>query len=70
LFRTQGQPLFCSLEEDFGWGRLTTGGVDVRIVAGSHESIFIEPNVRTLAGSLKECLVFQKTAAAPVPAEV
>jgi thioesterase domain-containing protein len=57
LFRTRGQPLFCSLEEDFGWGKLATGGVDIRLVPGSHETIFMEPAVQPLAKEVKACIV-------------
>ncbi len=56
LFRTKGQPLFCSLENDFCWGRLAAGGVDIRLVPGSHESIFMEPAVQFLAAELNACL--------------
>jgi aspartate racemase len=56
LFRTRGQPLFCSLENDFGWGKLVKGGVEIKLVPGSHESIFMEPDVRFLAEQLKPCL--------------
>lgn len=56
LLRTAGQPLFCSLEEDFCWGRLAQGGVVVKKVPGSHENVFIEPNVRALAGELTAVL--------------
>ncbi|HZV33479.1 MAG TPA: HAD-IIIC family phosphatase, partial [Verrucomicrobiae bacterium] len=70
LFRTRGQPVFCSLEEDFGWGRLARDGVDLRIIPGAHESIFIEPNVRMLAQKLNECLNSVKPAAKAVPAEL
>jgi thioesterase domain-containing protein len=56
LFRTRGQPLFCSLEEDFCWSRLAEGGVEIKRIPGSHESIFIEPNVQILAASLGACL--------------
>jgi thioesterase domain-containing protein/acyl carrier protein len=56
LFRTRGQPLFCSLDEDFGWGELAKGGVDIKIIPGSHESIFMEPAVKSLADALKTCL--------------
>ena len=52
LLRTRGQPLFCSLEEDFCWGKLVRGGVAVRCIPGSHENIFMEPNVRVLASEL------------------
>ncbi len=56
LLRTKGQPLFCSLEEDFCWGRLALGGVLVRRIPGSHENIFVEPNVRFLAQELAAAL--------------
>jgi thioesterase domain-containing protein len=56
LLRTRGQPLFCSLEEDFCWGRLALGGVVVKSIPGSHENIFLEPNVRSLAAELAEAL--------------
>ncbi len=72
LFRTLGQPMFCSLEEDFGWGRLAGGGVEIKMVPGSHENIFMEPDVRSLAAQLKTCLdrsnpSEQKTAPATTP---
>ncbi len=56
LFRTRGQPVFCSLEDDFGWGKLVKGGVEIKLVPGSHESVFMEPAVRSLAGQLKASL--------------
>jgi thioesterase domain-containing protein len=51
LLRTRGQPLLCSLEDDFCWGKLARG-VQVNLIPGSHENIFMEPNVRTLAKEL------------------
>ncbi|MDB6110437.1 MAG: amino acid adenylation domain protein, partial [Pedosphaera sp.] len=62
LFRTRGQPLFCSLEDDFGWGKLVGNGVDIRLVPGSHESIFLEPAVQSLAEQLNSCLARVTTA--------
>jgi len=56
LFRTRGQPLFCSLIDDFCWSRLAQGGVVVKPIPGSHENIFMEPNVRYLAKELGKCL--------------
>jgi amino acid adenylation domain-containing protein/FkbH-like protein len=61
LLRTRGQPLFCSLEEDFCWGRLALGGIAVKLIPGSHEGIFLEPNVRLLAAELAEALVQAQT---------
>src|SRR5205823_6476467 len=52
LLRTRGQPLLCSLENDFCWRKLAQGGVQVTVIPGSHENIFMEPNVRTLAKEL------------------
>ncbi len=52
LLRTRGQPLLCSLEEDFCWRKLATGGVQVIEIPGSHENIFMEPNIQTLAKEL------------------
>jgi len=56
LLRTRGQPLLCSLEEDFCWRKLVRGGVSIRFIPGSHENVFMEPNVRTLAGELQTVL--------------
>ncbi|HEV2395159.1 MAG TPA: amino acid adenylation domain-containing protein [Verrucomicrobiae bacterium] len=56
LFRTRGQPLFCSLEEDFCWGKLVQGEVGVTFIPGSHENIFMEPNVQALARLFKTAL--------------
>jgi hypothetical protein len=56
LLRTRGQALFCCLEEDFCWHRLVPRGVKVRLVPGSHESVFVEPNVGELAKQLAKCI--------------
>jgi thioesterase domain-containing protein len=61
LLRTRGQPLFCSLEDDFCWGRLAIGGIVVKQIPGSHENIFLEPNVRSLAAELANALVQAQT---------
>jgi hypothetical protein len=57
LLRTRGQPIFCSFAEDFCWGKLVRGGVTVKRIPGSHENIFMEPNVKFLAEKIEECLV-------------
>ena len=41
LMRTRGQPLFSSLEDDFCWGKLVGGGIEVCRISGSHENIFM-----------------------------
>jgi thioesterase domain-containing protein len=56
LLRTRGQPLLCSLEEDFCWRNLAKGGVKIRFAPGSHENVFMEPNVTALAHELREAL--------------
>jgi amino acid adenylation domain-containing protein/FkbH-like protein len=56
LLRTRGQPLLCSLESDFCWRKLAQGGVQVTVIPGSHENVFMEPNVRTLAKELSFAL--------------
>ena len=56
LLRTRGQPIFCSFAEDFCWGKLARGGVTVKRIPGSHENIFMEPNVKFLAEQIEECL--------------
>jgi hypothetical protein len=56
LLRTRGQPLFSSLDPQYGWSKLALGGLEVRIIPGAHEHIFIEPNVRVLAREIKTAL--------------
>ena len=56
LLRTRGQALFCSLEDDFCWNKLAERGVVVKLIPGSHENIFMEPNVESLAHELTACL--------------
>jgi thioesterase domain-containing protein len=58
LFRTRGQAVFCSLEDDLSWGPLVGGREKVTIVEipGSHENIFLEPNVTVLAKKLGQRL--------------
>ena len=56
LFRTRTQPFLCSFDPLYGWGDLAAGGVEVVVIAGSHEKIFVEPHARTLAAKLRVCL--------------
>jgi len=55
LIRTRGQPMFCSLTEDFCWSTLAAA-VNIHRIPGSHENIFMEPNVKHLAGELQQAL--------------
>jgi thioesterase domain-containing protein len=56
LFRTQAQPLFSGFGKDKGWNRLTTEGVEVKIVAGNHNSMYEEPNAQPLALEIRAYL--------------
>jgi FkbH-like protein len=56
LLRTRGQPLFCSLEEDFCWRKLARGPFTLRCIPGSHENIFVDPNVGVLAAEMVKLL--------------
>jgi thioesterase domain-containing protein/acyl carrier protein len=56
LFRTRTQPFFCSFDPLYGWSELAAGGVEAIAIPGSHEKIFVEPQVRTLAAKLSACL--------------
>src|SRR6185503_10951767 len=56
LLRTRGQPFLCSFNPEYGWGELAAGGVEIRMVPGAHEGIFVEPEVRALAAQLAACL--------------
>lgn len=56
LLRTRGQPFVCSFDPQYGWGKLVLGGLDVRIVPGAHERIFMEPAVQILAQEVKRAL--------------
>ena len=55
LFRARSQPLFRAHRE-LNWPRFATGGVDVRIVPGSHSRLLTSPWVRAVAVNLDSCL--------------
>jgi FkbH-like protein len=56
LLRTRGQPFFCSFDPQYGWGSLVRSGLEVRVVPGAHERIFIEPDVQVLAQEVNAAL--------------
>jgi amino acid adenylation domain-containing protein len=56
LFRTGGHPLLSSFDEQFGWGELAQGGVEVRLMPGGHGNILDEPHVRVVAQSFQASL--------------
>jgi hypothetical protein len=49
-------PALGDIDPQLGWGRVVAGGVEVYEVPGEHVSIFREPNVRSLAEKLTNCL--------------
>jgi len=53
---TRGQPFLCSFDPKYGWDELVRGGLKVRMIPGSHEAIFVEPDVRSLAAQLAGCI--------------
>jgi thioesterase domain-containing protein len=56
LFRTRGHPLFSSFARDLRWSAVAAGGVNVKLIPGSHENIFMEPHVQSLAQALTASL--------------
>jgi amino acid adenylation domain-containing protein len=56
LFRSNGHPLWSSLDSDYGWGELAAGGVTTTIIPGAHEQIMEEPFVEVLAAELAKVL--------------
>jgi amino acid adenylation domain-containing protein len=48
---------FGDFEDQFGWGNLVTGGLEIINIPGDHFGILQEPYVETLARELKRCLV-------------
>ena len=67
LFRARTRPLFGTSDRDLNWSRLATGGVDVEIIPGNHDSMMKEPHVRVLAERMRASLdsADNKTSNAP-----
>ena len=55
LFRT-AQRLLQSPSRDMGWNALSSRGVDVQMIAGSHATILQQPHVQVLAEKLRAYL--------------
>ena len=43
-------------DSDYGWGALTTGGVDIHLLEGDHQELMREPHVEDLARRLERLL--------------
>ena len=56
LLRTRRQPFLCSFDPLYGWRGLAGEGVEVHLIPGSHENIFVEPDVTALAAQVNACL--------------
>ena len=56
LLRTRRHPFLCSFDPFYGWGDLAQDGVESRLIPGSHENIFVEPDVTALARQVDDCL--------------
>jgi len=54
VLRVMKQPRNRISNKDLGWSRLARGGVDVRVISGTHETLLREPHVHVLARELKE----------------
>jgi thioesterase domain-containing protein len=55
LFRVRGMSLFRAADPEMGWGRLARG-VEIKMIAGGHNTILELPHVQSLAAQLKASL--------------
>jgi len=56
VFRVPNQPLTRIRSNSLGWESRSTGGVDVEVVPGGHETLLREPHVKVLASRLTDIL--------------
>jgi amino acid adenylation domain-containing protein len=56
LYRNRAEALFRSHTTDKGWGKLTSGGVDVIFVPGDHQTLHEEPYAASLAREFERAL--------------
>ncbi len=56
LFRAKAQSLFQQVDPAAEWKKLVGNSLEVKDISGSHERIFVDPNVKTLASELKRSL--------------
>jgi aspartate racemase len=54
VFRVSKQPRNRVSDPKLGWGQLAKGGVDIRVIPGTHETLLREPHVRVLASELRQ----------------
>ena len=53
VFRGSKQPLYRIRDKEMGWGKRTTGPVEVVAISGDHFTMLREPNVQSLADRIK-----------------
>ena len=56
LFRVRAMSLFRAADPKMGWGKLAQGGVEIRMIAGGHNTILEQPYVQSLAEQLTASL--------------
>ena len=56
LFRSQDPGDGYEYPADYGWTQFAKGGIQIHEVPGDHQTIFAQPNVRTLAARLDTCI--------------
>jgi thioesterase domain-containing protein len=56
LFLSREAPERSCYDRRLGWNEMATGGLEVCVVPGNHETLFGEPHVRILAEKLRVCL--------------
>jgi thioesterase domain-containing protein/acyl carrier protein len=56
LFRVRGMSLFRAADPEMGWGGLARDGVDIKMIAGGHNTILQHPYVQSMAAQLKTSL--------------
>jgi len=65
IFGCEDWPILSAGDPYFGWRELLTGRSETYELPGSHEKIFLEPNVQVLAGKLRDCLLSATQAEMP-----
>jgi len=56
IIRCESRPEGRFRDDEFGWSGLAVGGLELHFVPGNHVDMFREPNVETLANTLRACL--------------
>jgi len=56
IIRCESRPEGRFRDDEFGWSGLAAGGLELHFVPGNHVDMFREPNVETLANTLRACL--------------